>query len=190
MRVRVAVLPGARGAAALPRLLRARARGMLAALGLGEAELSVVLAGDDEMRRLNRRAFGRRSPTDVIAFPQASAAGLRGPPAVGQPLVLGDIVVNVDRARAFACDPGGWARGNLGGRALAWSAGREATLLLAHGLLHLLGGEDASEAGRRRMRRGEAELLAPFLSRRRRSRGEPRAPSPRCRRSLRARARR
>ena len=38
-------------------------------MGWPEAELSLTLLGDRAMARLNRETFGRRGPTNVIAFP-------------------------------------------------------------------------------------------------------------------------
>src|SRR5690606_20586040 len=47
--------------------VRRDAQQLLRLLGV-EGELSVLLVGDDEMRRLNRDYRGKDAPTDVLAF--------------------------------------------------------------------------------------------------------------------------
>jgi ssRNA-specific RNase YbeY (16S rRNA maturation enzyme) len=53
--------------------LRKKAAKILSALGLSEEELSLTLVADRAMARLNRETFGRRGPTNVIAFPLDAA---------------------------------------------------------------------------------------------------------------------
>lgn len=102
-----------------------------------ETELSVSLVGQEIMKRLNSKYFGRDEVTDVIAFPQMTSEEMerlenrgRG----GSPEPLGDIVICVPRARSQA-----EARGH--------EVSPELELLAVHGLLHLLGYEDSSEEG-------------------------------------------
>lgn len=98
-----------------------------------------VLVGDDAaLREANRRTFGRDRPTDVISIAY--------PPGFGDDGWTGDLVVNAQRARdEGARRPGGPAR--------------ELALYLAHGCDHLSGAEDATPAGRSRMRRRENTWL-------------------------------
>ena len=113
---------------------------MLDVLGLGAAELSLVLVSDRVMHDLNRDWRGKDRPTDVLAFAQGEGDG-----ATPDGL-LGDVVISVDTARRQA---------RSGRRPL----GREAERLLVHGLLHLLGYDherSAREAAR--MKRKEREL--------------------------------
>jgi probable rRNA maturation factor len=126
----------ARGAAAARRL-RERARGYLRALGREEAEVSILVVGDEAMRRLNRAWRGKDRPTDVLSFPHAEPN--RGP-------LLGDVVVSLDTARRVAR-----AEGRL--------VGAELDRYLAHGLLHLLGHDHERPAEARRMARAEDELV-------------------------------
>jgi probable rRNA maturation factor len=110
---------------------------MLERLGLTETELSVVLTDDEEIHELNQVFRRRDTPTDVLAFAmrEEQAAGpKRGrsksarrasdSPAPGE--LLGDIVVSVETARRQA---------ERRGRTLD----SEICMLLAHGLLHLVG---------------------------------------------------
>jgi probable rRNA maturation factor len=126
----------ARGQAAARRL-RQRAHRYLEALGLEQAELSILVVGDPAIRRLNRRWRGVDRATDVLSFPAA------GP---GPAALLGDVVVSIDTARRAA-------------RAAARPVAHELDRYLAHGLLHLLGHDHHRAAQAARMARAEAALL-------------------------------
>ena len=81
------------------------------------------------MRALNRRAFGRRGLTDVIAFPLPQPNGS----------LVGDVYVCPHAARA-------WSGGSRAGL-------REELLRLAvHGTLHVLGYDHPEGPGRTRGR--------------------------------------
>jgi probable rRNA maturation factor len=86
-----------------------------------EAELSVLITGDEEIAELNQRYLNRHGPTNVIAFPQQEGelAGLT-------PGLLGDVVVSLETARREAAENG-------------LDGGEHLIRLLIHGLLHLLG---------------------------------------------------
>ena len=136
------VVVSARGrrAPALATRLGRSARRLLRGLRLPDAELSLLLVSDPEMRRLNRRYRRRDRPTDVLAF------AIREGPGGAPPGVIGDVVISVDTARRQAAADGvGLAR-----------AGER---LLIHGLLHLLGYDhERSAAEARRMQRRERTL--------------------------------
>jgi probable rRNA maturation factor len=109
----------------------APARRARAALAAGDrAELSIVFCDDATIHTLNRQYRGQDKPTDILSFAQAEgeAAALEGP------LLMGDLVLSTDTARRQA---------RAGRRSLA----RETEWLLAHGMLHLLGYDDETEAG-------------------------------------------
>jgi len=119
-----------------------RARAMLLAVQMADAELSILLTGDDQIQNLNRIYRKKNRPTDVLAFAQRE--GEHGEHA-GR--LLGDVVVSVPTTRRQAA---------AAGRDL----GSELTMLLAHGLLHLLGWDHATPAEDRRMRRETDRLCA------------------------------
>jgi rRNA maturation RNase YbeY len=124
----------------LARRLGRSARRLLDALRRGEAELSVLLVSDREMRRLNRAWRGRDRPTDVLSFAQAEGEGAA--PAG----LLGDVVISLETAKRQA-----------GERGVA--VGEEAERLLIHGVLHLLGYDhEVSDREARRMQRRERAL--------------------------------
>ncbi|HXJ35319.1 MAG TPA: rRNA maturation RNase YbeY [Candidatus Eisenbacteria bacterium] len=139
----MAVLVAMRGrrVPALARRLGRSARRLLRALGLADAELSLVLVSDPVIHELNRTWRRKNRPTDVLAFAQGEGPG-RAPEGL-----LGDVVISVDTARRQAA-------------ALGHSLAVEGDRLLVHGLLHLLGYDHERSAGEaRRMQRKERALL-------------------------------
>ena len=105
-------------------------RRVLAWEGAPDARIALTLLTPARMKALNRRTFGRRALTDVIAFPLPQPDGS----------LLGDVYVCPAAARA-------WARG--GGVA----AYREEMIRLAvHGTLHVLGHDHPAGPGRTRSR--------------------------------------
>jgi probable rRNA maturation factor len=129
-----------------------RARAMMAALQLDDCEWSIVLTSDDQIQDLNALYRNKNRPTDVLAFPQRE--GLRASPS---DRVLGDVVVSVPTARRQAS--------RAGRDALA-----EITMLLAHGLLHLLGWDHETPSKDRRMRAETRRLCTVATATSRRSR--------------------
>ncbi|MGA2117236.1 MAG: rRNA maturation RNase YbeY [Bryobacteraceae bacterium] len=108
-----------------------------------------LVAGDAELRRLNREFRGKDYATDVLSFPIAGGlAASRGKSGTrtsradqGVRPTLGDIAVSLARARAQA-------------RAFGHTTESEIRILILHGLLHLLGMDHETDGGR--MARAEA----------------------------------
>jgi probable rRNA maturation factor len=129
--------------AEVPRpLLRRRLAAMLQALQLKDVELSILLTGDEQIRILNRDYRKKDRPTDVLAFAlrEGEFGGLnRG--------VLGDVIVSLPTAQRQADEQG---------KPLL----DETTMLLAHGLLHLLGWDHETAAKDRKMRAETDRLIA------------------------------
>jgi probable rRNA maturation factor len=126
--------------------LRLRAERMLAALSLSRAELSVLLCDDATIHALNRQHRKKDKPTDVLAF--ALREGKQAVPAArGAAEPLGDVVISLDTARRQAEERA---------RPL-WD---EVTLLLAHGLLHLIGYDHRTRAEERVMNARADVLVA------------------------------
>lgn len=128
----------------LVRLFRARietlAQAVVAAAGDPDAELSLLLAGDRRMRRLNREYRRKDKTTDVLAFPMREADG----PASS---LLGDVVISLPQAARQA-------------KADGHSLDHELAVLLIHGILHLFGYDhERGEREARRMRRKERAIL-------------------------------
>ena len=111
-------------------LVRRWAECMLRCLDLSRAELSVSITDDREIRELNRVFRHRDRATDVLAFAMREGESLGAPADSAGPArdveVLGDVVISVETARRQAVRE----RRPLDA---------EIRLLLAHGLLHLVG---------------------------------------------------
>lgn len=98
----------------------------VAGADLGEnVEVSITLVDNATIHELNREHRGVDRPTDVLSFSQLEGEELASPPE-GGPLLLGDIVVSLERCREQAEEYG-------------HSYERELGFLIAHGMLHLLG---------------------------------------------------
>lgn len=108
-----------------------------------EGEVAVVVVGDREMRRLNRRFRGIDKPTDVLAFP------LDSEPAEPDSLpLLGEVYCNHDHARRWQREHGG-------------SLAAELVRLAVHGCLHLLGFDHTTGAEAQAMSAAEERIMAP-----------------------------
>lgn len=116
--------------------LRAAASRVLAAeMPDGDNSLSIVVVGDRAMKDYNRRFHQVNSTTDVLSF--------------DSPLrreYLGDVIISYDTAKENA-------------RRVGWRVRDELELLVIHGVLHLLGYDDATPAQHEAMWRRQAEIL-------------------------------
>jgi probable rRNA maturation factor len=110
------------------RELGRRVRAICVALGISRKGGSIVFVGDDQIHQLNKTYRNKNKPTDVLAF-----AMQEGEFASVSPNVLGDVVVSVPTAAKQAA------------RA-AHPLMEEVTMLVTHGLLHLLGWDHDTDA--------------------------------------------
>ena len=138
--------------------VRARAERMLEAMRLADRELSILLCDDATIHALNRDYRKKDRPTDVLAF-----AMMEGAHSGHAPGVLGDVVISLDTAASQA-------------RSHARTLEDEVTMLLAHGLLHLLGLDHRDRTEERRMTARTDLLRAAAVGRRRGARDRRRAP--------------
>lgn len=126
-------------------LCRRAARAAFAVAGLVPAagpELSILLADDAEMRRLNRRFRGIDKPTNVLAFPGEDAGG-------DEPggRLLGDVVLGYETVCREAREQERLAADHL-------------AHLVVHGCLHLAGYDHHEDADAARMEAAEGAALA------------------------------
>lgn len=115
-----------------------------------EAEVSVNFVSDKEIQELNRNYRQQDRATDVISF--ALQERVEGEtPIVGEdiPLVLGDIVISIDKAMEQAED-------------YDHSFERELSFLTIHGFLHLLGYDHLYEEDEKIMFQKQDAILGAF----------------------------
>ena len=119
---------------ALTRLVR----GVLAGEDVHQGSISIALVDNATIHDINRRYLEHDWPTDVISFPLSEP---------DEPALAGELVVSAEMAATTALEVG----------ADPWA---ELALYVAHGLLHLCGYDDATDADAQAMRRREDEVLA------------------------------
>ena len=122
-----------------------RLHAMMTAVQMERAELSVLLTDDEQIKELNRIYRKKNRPTDVLAFAQQE--GMVG----GRADLLGDVIVSIPTAIRQA-------------RSSGRDVVAEVTMLLAHGLLHLLGWDHETPVEDARMRRETERLCAVAVS--------------------------
>lgn len=122
-----------------------------------ESEVTILLTDDSEIQQINNEFRGIDSPTDVLSFPtieyvvpgdftnleETQADCFH--PETGE-LLLGDIVISVDRALLQASEFG-------------HSIEREIAFLTAHSMFHLFGYDHMGEDERRTMEEKQNEVL-------------------------------
>lgn len=111
--------------------------------------VTLLVTDDDGIQTLHRDFLNDDTPTDVLSFSAQSDESFPMEPGYGD--YLGDIAVSWDTAA-------------VQGPEAALSVQDEVAFLALHGLLHLLGADDATDAGRAEMHRRQHALLAAFLA--------------------------
>ncbi len=122
-----------------------------------EAEVNVLLTGNQEIRELNREYREIDRPTDVLSFPMLEYERPSDfskveedfcdcfNPETGE-LLLGDIILSVDKIIEQA-------------QAYGHSRERELAFLVAHSMLHLCGYDHMEEEERKVMEKKQEEIL-------------------------------
>ena len=124
------------------RKIRKVAQRILTELGLPDAELSLLLVNDVQIQALNRRYLQRNRPTNVLAFPMRE-----GEFSVLHPHLLGDLVISVETARRQT-------------KRFGLDEMKMVTLLMIHGILHLVGYEHiGTKKGAREMAIRQQQLF-------------------------------
>lgn len=122
-----------------------------------EAEVSILLTDDEAIRQINQEYRDIDRPTDVLSFP-AVEYDTPGDfskleenvadwfhPETGE-LLLGDIVISVERAKLQAKEYG-------------HSLEREIAFLTAHSMFHLFGYDHMEESDRAVMEKKQSDVL-------------------------------
>jgi probable rRNA maturation factor len=106
-------------------------RAVLDRAGRQDATLTVVFIRDRLMRKLNREFRAIDRPTDVLSFAYHEGSGFSDPASENH---LGDVVISVDTAAAYASK-------------LGLTVSREIEHLVIHGTLHLAGYDHETDNG-------------------------------------------
>src|SRR5437879_12040689 len=104
--------------------MRAAAQAVLGGEGIKEAGISLAFVDNATIHQLNQRYLQHDEPTDVLSFPLSEANAKR---------LAGELVIGAEVARAQAESRGHDVQAEL-------------ALYVIHGLLHLCGYDDKSEA--------------------------------------------
>jgi len=123
--------------------MRRHLKRLLNEFNLKEAEISILLVDDDQIRKINMTYLNRDRPTNVISFSM-----VEGSYGHIHPEILGDIIISTETA----------ARDALAGQIDFMD---EMEFLMIHGLLHLIGynHENTSAAESEKMKIRERELF-------------------------------
>ena len=122
-----------------------------------ETEVNVLFTDDETIHQINLENRGIDRPTDVLSFPMIdfeAPADLSGVEDMQYEyfnsdtgcLMLGDIVISIDRAYSQAEEYG-------------HSVKREIAFLTAHSMLHLFGYDHIDDAGREEMEKLQEQIL-------------------------------
>ena len=130
----------------------------------GSYRLSVMISDDDTLRRLNKEYLGQDEVTDVLSFPASDNRQWKGEgnppqqwddieftPPIEEPHHLGEVIISYPQV----------VRQTVGG---ASDVEKELVLMLAHGVLHLLGFDHTEPWEEAEMRSMENKILSNILA--------------------------
>ena len=118
--------------------MREVARAVLAGEGVADYEVSLAFVDNPTIHQLNNRYLRHDEPTDVLSFPLSEPNARK---------LAGELVVGAETALAQAKERGHDVQAEL-------------ALYVIHGLLHLCGHDDQTDAGAAAMRERERHYLA------------------------------
>jgi len=125
--------------------LRSVAEQVLTVQGAGsDVELGLVITSQERVQQLNKSYRGKDEPTDVLAFYMTSADFIEPPDGVRH---LGEVIISYPQAVIQAEEH-------------HHSIKKELTILIIHGVLHLLGYDHEESEQARQMRGREADILS------------------------------
>src|SRR5262249_32796840 len=119
------------------RRMREIVRSVLDGENVADAEISLAFVDNATIHQLNKRYLNHDEPTDVLSFPLTEPGAKR---------LAGELVIGAEVARAQAQGRGHDVQAEL-------------ALYVIHGLLHLCGYDDKTEAHAAAMRQRERHYL-------------------------------
>ena len=112
-----------------------------------DCEIILSIVSDEEIHSINRQFRNIDSPTDVLSFPQLTfEEGEEADVNENGEIVLGDIIISIDRAKEQA-------------REYGHSLERELAFLAVHSMLHLMGYDHMEKDEEEDMFRRQKEIL-------------------------------
>lgn len=117
--------------------LREIARAVMTGENVNDYEISIALVDNPTIHRLNKQYLDHDEPTDVLSFPYSAANARK---------LEGELVIGVEVANEQAQERG-------------HDVQAEVALYVIHGLLHLCGFDDKSDATEKEMRERERHYL-------------------------------
>ena len=112
-----------------------------------DCEISLSIVTNDEIHDINKQFRNIDSPTDVLSFPQLTfEEGEEADVNENGEIVLGDIIISIDRAKEQAEEYG-------------HSLKRELAFLSVHSMLHLMGYDHMVPEEEENMFRRQKEIL-------------------------------
>lgn len=127
-----------KGAAEFEQTLRHTAEESLSRQNVNRATINIAIVSDEEIARLNERHLNHQGPTDVLSFKLSEETDAN---------LEGELVVSYDTAFREA-------------HSRKHSVEAELSLYITHGLLHLMGYDDATDQQAGEMHDIEDEILA------------------------------
>lgn len=129
--------------------IRRQAQAMMAVLGYGDFDLGIWLTTNKTIRKFNKTYRSKDKATDILSFPYHTElqAGQRIKVTSPEDKNLGDLIISLEYVRKDA--PVKWER----------SFDEHLTVLLAHGLAHLLNYDHITDEEFAVMQKVEKKLL-------------------------------
>jgi probable rRNA maturation factor len=129
--------------------LRDVAQQALLSEGQDDAEMGILITGQERIRSLHKEYMGEDSPTDVLSFAMREKGPAGTPDFVfpeGDALHLGEVIISLPQAEIQAKEH-------------KHSVKKEVAVLLIHGILHLLGFDHDRPESREKMQDRETAIL-------------------------------
>ena len=112
-----------------------------------ECEVSLSIVSNDEIQEINKQFREIDAPTDVLSFPLLTfEEGEQADVNENNEILLGDIIISIDKAKAQAEEYGHGLR-------------RELAFLTAHSMLHLMGYDHMEEEEQKEMFKKQDDIL-------------------------------
>ncbi|MCJ7855877.1 rRNA maturation RNase YbeY [Lachnospiraceae bacterium NSJ-143] len=112
-----------------------------------KSEISISIVDNNEIQEINRQYREIDAPTDVLSFPLLTfEEGEQADVNENDEILLGDIIISIDKAREQAQEYGHGLR-------------RELAFLTAHSMLHLLGYDHIDEQEQKDMFERQERIL-------------------------------